>query len=75
VLSRMVLRKPTVAQTWNRVRRDHQTGIPGVEMSLTTEPTREELEAWAMQSGFDPVCYSTAWVSLAAEAPGKDKPL
>jgi hypothetical protein len=63
-----VLRKPTIDQTWQRVRRDRQTGIPGRGMHLTTEPTREELETWAIQIGYHPVWYLTVWVCQAEEA-------
>jgi hypothetical protein len=63
-----VLRKLTIDQTWNRVRNDCQTGIPGRGMHLTTEPTREELETWAIQIGYHPVWYLTSWVCQAEEA-------
>jgi hypothetical protein len=64
----IVLRKPTIDQTWQRVRRDRQTGIPGRMMCMTTEPTREELETWAIQIGYHPVWYLTAWVCQAEQA-------
>ncbi|HEY7122363.1 MAG TPA: hypothetical protein VH540_00300 [Ktedonobacterales bacterium] len=67
MLSRLVLRKPTLDQTWNRVRRDRQTGIPGRLTVLTKAPTREELETWAIQAGYDPIRYLTAWVCQAEE--------
>ncbi len=67
MLSWSVLCKPTTERIWNRVRRDRETGIPGRLMALTEEPTREELETWAIQIGFDPVRYIMAWVCLAEE--------
>src|SRR5262249_39447563 len=67
IVSRLVLRKPTIKGTWNRVWWDRQTGIPGGLRGLTREPTREELETWALQIGFDPVRYITAWVCQAEE--------
>jgi hypothetical protein len=73
MVSRSVLRKPTIAQTWRRALRDQETGIPGRGMRLTTEPTREELETWAIQIGFDPRHYLTAWVCLRAEAQSKSR--
>jgi len=36
-------------------------------MNLTTEPTREELETWAIQIDYHPVWYLTAWVCQAEE--------
>lgn len=67
MLSRSILCKPTTKRTWNRVRRDRETGIPDRFMSITTTPTREDLEAWAILIGHDPVCYMTAWVCQAEE--------
>lgn len=74
MLSRIALRKPTVQQTWQRVRRDRETGIPGRLMTLTKHPTREELESWAIQIGHNPICYLTAWVCLTEEAHGQTLP-
>ncbi len=71
MLSWSVLCKSTTDRTWNRVRRDRETGIPGWLTALTKEPTSEELETWAIQIGFDPVRYITAWVCLAEEEQAK----
>jgi hypothetical protein len=68
MVSRLVLRKPTIDQIWNRVRWDQELGIPGRLKGLTREPSREELETWAIQAGYDPVHYITAWVCQAEDA-------
>jgi L-alanine-DL-glutamate epimerase-like enolase superfamily enzyme len=67
-VSLFALRTPTVAQTWQRVQRDHETGIPGWGMILTKAPAREALETWAIQIGQDPKHYLTAWVRLGESA-------
>jgi hypothetical protein len=72
MLSWSVLCKPTTERIWNRVRRDRETEIPGRLMALTKEPTREELETWAIQIGFDPVRYIMAWVCLERRSGSKE---
>jgi len=62
-----VLRKPTPDQTWNRVRRDRQTGIPGRMFDITHAPNRDDLEAWAIQIGHPPAAYIRAWEQQEAE--------
>lgn len=67
-MSRFFLRKPTIAQTWQRVQRDRETGILTHAGTLSQTPTREEVETWAMLAGYDPIRYATAWVCQAARA-------
>jgi len=69
MLSLFVLRQPTRPQTQLRVRRDRKTGIVGRGLVLTTEPTREELETWAIQIGFPPADYLMAWACQADAVP------
>ncbi len=68
MLSRIFLRKPTVAQVRLRVQRDRETGIPNRYGALTRQPTREEVETWAILAGYDSVCYTTLWVYLDQNA-------
>jgi hypothetical protein len=64
MFSRIMLRKPTLAQTWNHARRDRETGIPTYDGTLTQHPTYEEVETWAILAGYDPIHYATAWTHL-----------
>jgi hypothetical protein len=61
----IVLRKPT-ARSYDRVLRDRELGIPTC-LNQMREPTREELETWAIQIGLDPDRYTQTWERMAKE--------
>lgn len=50
------------------MKRDQELGILDRFGHPTREPNREDLEAWAVLVGYDPVRYMTAWVYQASSA-------